>query len=158
MTLWSIARSPLILGGNLTKLDEFTKVADHQSGDPGSDQTGHGADPLESLPPEFMHVKVWTTSQRTGKAERRILAVFNLAHSPVTLHATWKQLGLDGASHRARSLWDDTALADSERLNVTLPAHGTTVWRLDCNVPPRQSKPARRRKRTRKNGLPHGPF
>jgi alpha-galactosidase len=130
-TLWCIARSPLILGGNLTKLDEFTKSLITNRAILSLDQAGRGAHPVVDLPPELKHVRVWTTSQGTGKAERKILAVFNLDDSPVTLHATWKQLGLDGGSHSVRSLWDDAAFADSERLNVTLPAHGTTVWRLD---------------------------
>jgi alpha-galactosidase len=54
-----------------------------------------------------------------------------LDDAPSNLHATWAQLGLGGGSHAARSLWDGVALADSERLNVTLRAHGSAVWQMD---------------------------
>ena len=83
------------------------------------------------LPSEFAHMRVWITSQGARKTSRKILALFNLDDAPVTLHATWKQLGIGGGSHSVHSLWDGVAFADSERLNVTLPAHGSTVWRLD---------------------------
>jgi alpha-galactosidase len=130
-TLWCIARSPLILGGDLTKLDEFTKSLVTNRAILGLDQTGRGAHPVANLPPEFAHVRVWTTSQGTGKTQHKILALFNLDDAPSSLHAAWAQLGLGKGSHSARSLWDGAALKDSERLNVTLPAHGSAVWQLD---------------------------
>jgi hypothetical protein len=131
LTLWSIAQSPLILGGNLTKLDEFTKSLITNRAILGLDQTGRGAHPLESLPPELKQARVWVTSQGAGKTQHKILAVFNLGDAPLDLHATWVQLGLVEGHHSARSLWDDAALAGSDRLSVTLPAHGSAVWRID---------------------------
>jgi hypothetical protein len=130
-TLWSIARSPLILGGNMTKLDEFTKSLITNRAILGLDQSGRGAHPLENLPPEFKQVRVWETSQGRGKTQHEILALFNLGDGPLVLQAPWEQLGLAAGRHSARSLWDDAALADSERLSVTLPAHGSNVWRVD---------------------------
>jgi hypothetical protein len=129
-TLWSISRSPLILGGDLTKLDDFTKSLITNKAILSLNQTGQGARPVKDLPPEFAHVRVWITSQGAPEKPRKILALFNLDDASVTFHATWKQLGL-GAHHSARGLWDSVSLADSERLNVTLPAHGSGVWRLD---------------------------
>jgi alpha-galactosidase len=131
LTLWCIARSPLILGGDLTKLDGFTKSLVTNWAILGLDQSGRGAHPVANLPPEFAHARVWITSRGTGKAQHKILALFNLDDAPSNLHATWAQLGLGEGSHAARSLWDGAALKDSERLNVTLPAHGSAVWQLD---------------------------
>jgi hypothetical protein len=74
---------------------EFTKSLISNRTILSLDQTGRRAHPVVNLPPELKHVRVWTTSQGTGKAERKILAVFNLDDSPVTLRATWRQLGLD---------------------------------------------------------------
>ena len=129
-TLWSIARSPLILGGNLTKLDDFTQSLITNKAILGLNQRGHGARPIESLPPEFAHARAWLTSQGGHSNSRESLALFNLDDAPVTLHATWKQLGL-GSRHSYHSLWDDRSFADSDRFEVTLPAHGSSVWRLD---------------------------
>jgi alpha-galactosidase len=129
-TLWCIARSPLILGGNLTKLDDFTKSLITNQAILDLNQTGYGARPVRDLPPEFAHVRVWTTSQGARGASRNIVALFNLDDAPVTLHATWRQLGL-GGRHSYRSLWDGRSAADSARFSVTLPAHGSTAWRLN---------------------------
>lgn len=129
-TLWCIARSPLILGGNLTKLDEFTKSLITNEAILGLDQTGHGAHPIQNLPPEFAHVRVWITSQGAHNRSRETLALFNLDDAPVTLRATWEQLGL-GDRHSFRSLMDGQSFADSERFKVTLATHGSAVWRLN---------------------------
>jgi alpha-galactosidase len=130
-TLWCIARSPLILGGDLTKLDDFTKSLITNNAILGLDQTGHSPRPFQDLPPEFAHLRVWITSQGTPNTAHKFLALFNLDDAPITLHATWKQLGVGGGSHSVHSLWDGHSFADSDRLNVTLPAHGSGVWRLD---------------------------
>jgi hypothetical protein len=129
-TLWSIARSPLFLGCDLTKLDDFTKSLITNRAILGLDQTGSGARPVTDLPPAFVHMRVWMTSQGRRNTPRKVLALFNLDDAPVTFHATWKELGL-GDRHSVRSLWDGRAFAVSERLDVNLPAHGSTVWRLD---------------------------
>ena len=129
-TLWSIARSPLILGGNLTQLDDFTKSLITNKAILDLNQRGHGARPIERLPPEFAHARAWLTSQGGHGTSRKSLALFNLDDAPVTLHATWKQLGL-GGRHSFHSLWDNQSFADSEQFRGTLPAHGSTVWRLN---------------------------
>jgi alpha-galactosidase len=130
-TLWSIARSPLILGGDLTKLDDFTKSLITNKAILSLNQAGHGARPVLDLPPEFAHVSVWITSQGGSNTRRNILALFNLDDAPVSLRASWKQFGLGGDRHSVRNLWDGRSVADSELLNATLPAHGSSVWRLD---------------------------
>jgi hypothetical protein len=48
----------------------------------------------------------------------------------VTLHATWKQLGLERDSHAARDLWDGIKLASSQSIEVALPAHGSTIYQV----------------------------
>jgi alpha-galactosidase len=129
-TLWSIARSPLILGGNLTKLDDFTRSLISNKAILDLNQEGHGASPIRDLPPQFAHVRAWMTSQGANNTSRKTLALFNLDDAPVTLHGTWMQLGL-GGRHAVLDLWDGRSVADSERFSVTLSAHGSTVWRLN---------------------------
>ena len=57
-------------------------------------------------------------------------AFFNLADNPVTLHTTWKQLGLDGAKHSASNVWDDSTTKDSKEISVTLAPHGSALFEL----------------------------
>ena len=55
---------------------------------------------------------------------------FNLDDKPVTLKATWMQLGLDGAKHQAQNLWSDNTLKDSKEISVTLPPHASTLYQV----------------------------
>lgn len=129
-TLWSIARSPLILGGNLTKLDGFTRSLITNKAILALNQMGHDAHALLNLPPGFAHVRIWMTTLGAGNASRKFLALFNLDDAPTILRATWQQLGLDGR-HSLDNLEDGRSIADSNGFSVTLPAHGSAVWRLN---------------------------
>jgi hypothetical protein len=56
------------------------------------------------------------------------VAIFNLNDKPVTLHFTWKQLGARGTV--AHSLWDKKTAKAAAPVTLTLPAHGSTIYRL----------------------------
>jgi len=133
-TLWAIARSPLILGANLTKLDDFTRSLITNQSILFMNQNVTYSHPLDaaSLPPGFEHARVWraTTEAPGARNYAEFFAFFNLDDSPVTLRATWKQLGLDGAKHQARDLWDDSTGKESKEISVTLPAHGSAVYQV----------------------------
>jgi len=55
---------------------------------------------------------------------------FNLADTPVTLHASWKQLGLEGGKHLAQNVWSEGGFKESKEVSVTLPAHGSTLYEV----------------------------
>jgi hypothetical protein len=128
--LWTIARSPLILGENLTKLDVFTRSLITNKEVIEINQKVWNSHPLDELPPGFENARVWEAQAGTPAHPRRYFAFFNLDDKPATLHATWKQLGLQG-KHPARGLWDGILLAPSEDVEMTLPAHGSTIYRVD---------------------------
>ena len=48
----------------------------------------------------------------------------------MTLRATWAQLGLEGKKHLAQNVWSEGGFKDSKEVNVTLPAHGSTVYEV----------------------------
>ena len=54
-------------------------------------------------------------------------AFFNLDSKPVTLKATWKELGLDNNKHAAQDAFTMETGKSSKDVAVTLPAHGSTV-------------------------------
>lgn len=129
LTLLAIARSPLILGANLTKLDDATRALLTNKNVIAVDQYSHDNYPIgvERLPSGFEHARVWTAS---GKAGERYLAVFNLDDKPVSLQASWAQLGLKSGKHAARELWSDHRLEMSDRVLILLPAHGCVLYSL----------------------------
>ena len=133
-TLWAIARSPLILGANLTKLDDFTRSLITNQAMLYMNQTVTYSHPIDAagLPAAFEQARVWRATIESPGARNytEFFAVFNLDDKPVTLKATWKQLGLDGGKHHVQNVWTDSAPKESKEFSVTLPAHGSTVYEV----------------------------
>jgi alpha-galactosidase len=130
-TLWCVARSPLLLGANLTKLDAYTRSLITNQTLLLIDQDSSFSRPVEasSLPAGFENSRVWRATINTPGARgyAEYFAFFNLDSKPVTLRATWKQLGIDNAKHAEQDAWTmDTGKASKE-VTVSLPAHGSTV-------------------------------
>ncbi len=129
-TLWAIARSPLLLGCNLTKLDDYTRSLITNRELIEINQKAWSSHPVKSTAPGFEHVRVWEA--RTGTTSRPDLnfAFFNLDDRPVTIHPTWGQLGDEG-KHAARDLWRGNLLVPSAGIQITLPAHGSAIYRVE---------------------------
>ena len=129
-TLWAVARSPLILGGDLTKLDDFTKSLITNKDVIEVNQTSWDSHPVAKLPNGFEQARVWIASTGQHNKPSLFVAFFNLDDKPAMLHATWKQLGLHRARYSARDLWDGKISATSKAIDVALPAHGSTIYRV----------------------------
>ncbi|HXE22859.1 MAG TPA: glycoside hydrolase family 27 protein, partial [Rhodoferax sp.] len=125
LTLQAIARSPLILGANLTRLDDATRALITNKDVIAVDQDSRDNHPVSRLPKGFDHVRVWVASGRHDG--ERYLAIFNLDDKPVSLHAPWGELGLASGSYDARDLWSGQPRKTSTRLSLDLPAHGCAL-------------------------------
>jgi alpha-galactosidase len=132
-TLWAIARSPLILGANLTKLDDYTRSLITNQAMLFMNQNLTYSRPVDiTALPGFEQARVWrgTIDSPGARNYAEFFAFFNLDDKPITLKATWKQLGLDAAKYQAHNVWADDAFKDSRGVNITLPAHASTVFQL----------------------------
>ena len=129
LTLWVIARSPLILGSNLTRLDEFTRSLVTNREVLAVGRAARASHPVTDLPPGFDQVRVWVASEAWHGREVPVVAVFNLDARPRTIHTTWRQLGGTPGAHRARELWSGRII-DSAQVDISLPAHGCAIYRL----------------------------
>jgi hypothetical protein len=128
-TLWAISRSPLILGANLTRLDDFTRSLITNKEVLDIDQKAVESHPVKNLPVGFENARVWVASEEAFTNPPEFVALFNLGEKPVKLHFTWKQLVL--LDHKsARNLFDGSTLPTAGPIEVTLPAHGSTIYRL----------------------------
>jgi len=128
-TLWAIARSPLILGANLTKLDDFTRSLIANKEVIEINQKATESHPVTNLPAGFDQVRVWEASEEAFARPPEFFALFNLDDKPVTLHFTWNQFGVRG-NKAARNLWSGNKMKVSAPVEVTLPAHGSTIYRV----------------------------
>jgi alpha-galactosidase len=124
MNLWSIFRSPLIMGGDLPTLDSFTLglltnpevIAVNQASSNGHQSFNDGA------------TIIWTANAPGGSD--RYLAVFNLQDGPNHVQMTWKAAGVDAAQARVRDLREHKDLGVVDRLDVALTPHASVLYRV----------------------------
>ncbi len=132
MSLWCVMRSPLMIGGELTKLDPLSlslltnpEVLAMLTGTCG----GH---PLTTTAEE----SVWVTRQEDGNAKYAVL--FNLSDAPREISVPAALLQWKGPL-AVKELWSGREAAVSERLSCTLQPHDAAVFRAD----PRRTEPER---------------
>ena len=124
-TLWSIARSPLILGGDLTGYDAATHALLTNDAVVALNQQNRTSRPLAGLPPALADARVWT-SQLAGRPIDTI-AVFNLSEHPLDVDQSWSTLGLPREAFAARNLWTGAPLGAASRLRLTIAAHDVVL-------------------------------
>jgi alpha-galactosidase len=129
LTLWSIARSPLIMGGDLTKLDDFTLSLLTNDAVLAVNQSSEDNREI------FRSDGLAAWQARAARSADTYLALFNLrdatpsvADSPVTVRLA--DLGLSGRV-RVLDLWKPTA-QDTVRdfIAPQVAAHGARLFRL----------------------------
>lgn len=127
-TLWAIGRSPLILGDNLTLLDPFTRSLITNKRVIAANQATWETHPVERLPEDLSHVRVWIGS--AGRRDRPVhyVALFKLDDSATDVRVGWRDLGISN-SHSAIDLWTDKKVSTTS-LAVRLPSHGSAIYQL----------------------------
>jgi alpha-galactosidase len=123
MTLWSIARSPLIMGGDLRALDADTLALLTNDAVLAVNQAGTAARQLFRTE---RHV-AWTA--RDTRSDARYLALFNIGNAADVVGVDLSALGISRA--KIRDLWVGKYLGEANsRFAVTLPPHGSGLYRL----------------------------
>jgi alpha-galactosidase len=128
--LWAVARSPLILGTNLTQLDEFTRSLITNRGIIEINQGAWTIRPLAGLPGSYQDVRVWIASKSDNSSGDTIVALFNVGTQPRTIRADWSELGLGSARRSVLDLQSGERIGTVSALDVQLPAHASAVYRL----------------------------
>jgi hypothetical protein len=133
LTLWAMARSPLIMGGNLRLCDEWTKslltnpeviaVDQHSMGNHAVETTAQSA--------------VWVAKPTSGSGiVGDYVAVFNRSDAEQTLHYDLRNLGIrEGLNYQVRELWARKNLGPVKAIDVKLPAHASVLYVLSPIVP-----------------------
>jgi hypothetical protein len=132
LTLWAIARSPLILGANLTRLDAATRALITHRAVLELNQQATSSHELRPLPPALAGLRIWTAEVAGSRRLWRCFAFFNPGDQPATLRVAWQDLGLASGRYRVGDLWADTPARFAERLELTLPAHGSAIYRVEA--------------------------
>ncbi len=130
MSLWSIARSPLIHGGDMTQMDAFTlslltnneaiAVNQHST---HNRQLFHTGDLI-----------AWVADD--GNSGDKFLAVFNTGSSTANVPVVLSTLGFTGSA-QIRSLWDQSDLGSfSGTFSPSIASHGAALYRLSGTLLP----------------------
>jgi hypothetical protein len=128
ITLWSIARSPLFIGGNLTQMNDALKSLLSNPDVLAMDQHGVEAHPILSRHASE-GVVAWTS--QSPDEETRYLAIFNLNDAPIHIDRTFAEFGfIDRAQYRARDLWMRKELGILNAFTADIPAHGCLLLSL----------------------------
>ncbi len=132
MTLWCIARSPLIIGANLTRMNRWTLSLLDNRAVIAVDQ--EATDDHQVLARH--RFVVWMSRPQRGGGW--YLAAFNLADRTRTLRLPWRALSLPGRSYLRRDLWRRRTLGVATALRVRLAPHGSVLYRVWRRAAPRR--------------------
>lgn len=120
MTLWSMMRSPLMIGGELTKNDEFTLSLLTNGDVLDIGRSTFCAHPLMTAKEESL----WVAPRRDGQGI--YAALFNLSDVERVVTITAEQL--EGAYTFARELWTKEEQSPAQGLTAVLPPHDARVF------------------------------
>jgi hypothetical protein len=123
LTLWSMFRSPLIIGGNLTRADAWTTALLTNTEVIAVDQHSKENRPVINTE----NVVIWTAQPESGKGS--YVAVLNLSDAGQNVHYDWKDLGLRSANYKLRDLWERRNIGSATSLSITLPPHSSVLYR-----------------------------
>jgi alpha-galactosidase len=121
-TLWSMFRSPLMMGGDLPSSDAWTTALLTNAEVIAIDQHSTGGHPVVTTD----KVVAWIARAATGDGQ--YLAIFNLADANQTLRYSWKELGLSAQKYKTRDLWEHKDLGTADSVQVTIPIHGVVLY------------------------------
>ncbi len=121
-TLWSMFRSPLMMGGDLPSSDAWTTALLTNSEVIAIDQHSIGGHPVITTD----KVVAWVA--RAGTGDGQFLAIFNLADTNQRLRYSWKELGFSAQKYKTRDLWEHKDLGTTDAVQVTIPTHGVVLY------------------------------
>lgn len=124
LTLWSMSRSPLILGANLTRLDDFTTSLLTNPEIISVDKLSLNNHAVVTSAARA----IWVARPGTGYGY--YVALFNLSDQRAVLQYRWDEIGVEGKRFTIRDLWAREDLETASGLNVTLPPHASALYRL----------------------------
>ena len=125
ITLWSMFRSPLIMGGNLLQADAWTTSLLTNPEVIAIDQ--HSKENRPAITTESL--VVWTARPESGRES--YVAVFNISDSPQRVHYAFSEIGLAAGTYRLRDLWEHRNIAATQAIELSsLPAHACVVYRV----------------------------
>ena len=125
MSLWALLSSPLLIGCDMSQLDDFTKslLSNDEVLDVNQDPLGKPAGRISMNGT----VQVWARSLEDGS---KAVGLFNLGDQPASVSVSWQELGIKGPQI-VRDLWRQKDLGSfAEKFEATVPSHGVVLVKI----------------------------
>ncbi|HVP90668.1 MAG TPA: putative Ig domain-containing protein [Terriglobales bacterium] len=132
MSLWALLAAPLIFGGDMTQLDDFTLglLANDEVIEVNQDALGKQAAPVARL----ADCEAWAKDMEDGS---KAVGFFNRGQSATTVTARWEDLGIKG-KWKVRDLWRQYDWGVFENwFTQKVNRHGAVLLRLSPVVEPK---------------------
>jgi hypothetical protein len=122
MTLWAIFPSPLMIGGDLTQADGWTKslLTNREVLEMNQHSTANRVAVVTD--------KVVVLAAESTKNKGAYLAVFNRGSELAEIHYTWKELGLPGSEYALRLPWQPADAGKAESLTAKILPHACLLY------------------------------
>jgi len=125
ISLWCLLCAPLLIGCDMTRLDEFTLnlLTNDEVLEVNQDPLGHQATRIAKKD----LVEIWAKDLEGGS---KAVGLFNLGEEQAPVSISWSELGLTG-KHKVRDLWRQVDLGTyRERFQATVPRHGVVLIKV----------------------------
>ncbi len=132
MSLWCIFPSPLMVGGDLTRADDWTTSLLTNSEVLNIDQHSTGNHPVISTD----QTVAWVATSNVPN--QYYLAVFNLQDAKRRVKCAWGDLGLRGTKYAVRDVWERKDIGSAEDFHATLGPHGSVLYKLQSAPEPKE--------------------
>ena len=129
ISLWGLLDAPLIIGGDLRKLDDFTLglLTNDEIIEVNQDPLGQPASRVAQE--ATMKTEVWSKRMEDGS---HTAGLFNRSEQPTHVSVTWSSLHLSGVQ-TVRDLWRQKNLGGfTNEFTATVPAHGVELIRIQA--------------------------
>jgi len=125
ITLWCLLSAPLLIGCDLTKLDDWTLALLTND-----DVIGVNQDPLGKQAARLWrndYGEIWAKKCADGSVAA---GLFNLGPCPDTVTVDWNIIGLSG-KRKVRDLWTRKDMGTFENsYSATVPSHGVVLVKI----------------------------
>jgi len=125
MTLWSVADAPLVFGGDLTQLDDFTLniLTNDEVIAVNQDALGKAGAPIS----KNGSLEVWAKPMEDGSTA---VGLFNRGDADGDVVVKWSDLSIHG-KHQVRDLWRQKELGSFDNeFTMKVGSHGAEMVRI----------------------------
>jgi alpha-galactosidase len=125
ISLWCLLASPLLIGCDMTQMDDFTMnlLTNDEVLDVSQDPLGRQAGRVS----QDGRLEVWAKDMEDGS---KAVGLFNRGELEAPVKATWQALGIKG-KQKVRDLWRQKDLgAFSDQFEAKVPRHGVVLVRI----------------------------